>query len=158
MGAAEVPGEEAQIRRAIFSLLEECPVLPPEIARKYGETGTNSVAVMSIQGEQRRRKQFISGAYEAQLPFSLQYTAALDTDSGRINAEELLQNTADWMCGKEVVQGGNAYKLESYPALSEGRVIAKIEAGSVFQEKKPEDGIFAYQVTMNLLYTQKGNK
>lgn len=158
MGVSESPDQEEQLRRAVFSLLEECPVLPVHIPRKYGQQENNAVAIIAIPGEQRYLKRFISGAYEAQFPFTLRYNLAAGADTDRIDAEELLQNAADWMCGREVREKGTAYHLESYPSLTDGREIEKIEAGSVFPDKKQEDGTFAYQVTMNLIYTKKGSK
>lgn len=139
-------GEESQIRRAFFMLIQGCPLIPDTISVKYGDTGNNSIGLFSQKGEKSITKQFISGAYEAQLPFLLRYVTIPQTDDDRINAEEFLADIADWM-----------RRLESFPALSEERKVLKIETGNVYSDKKQEDGTVNYEVTVNLKY-RKGSK
>ena len=136
-------GEEARLRRALFTLLQKCPLIPDTVSVKYGEAAENAVGIFSQKGDKRITKQFVSGAYEAQFPFLLRYMTVPSTDDDRIGAEELLAGIADWLCGAQV-----------YPVLSENRQIVKIEAGNVYSEKKQEDGTISYEVTMNMKYTK----
>lgn len=147
--------EESQIRKAVFELFKSCPFIPESVSKRYGDMEKNSIGMFSRQGSGQYLKQYISGSYEAQLPFSLLYRAKPTTSGTIINAEELLESIAQWLCGRNVQYNGVAYQMEAFPLLTDNRKIEKIEAGNVYIVGKEQDGTINYQVSLNLRYSKK---
>lgn len=148
--------EESQIRKALFQLFTECPFIPENVSKKYGDMGKDSIGMFSQQGSGRYLKKYVSGSYEAQFPFFLRYRAQPTTNGTRLNAEELLDSIAQWMCGNKVRYNSQDYQMAAFPALTDGRRVEQIESGNIFMAEKAEDGTIDYQVTMNLKYSKKG--
>jgi len=149
--------EESQIRTAIFQFFAACPFIPESVSKKYGDMDKDSIGMFCQQGSGRYLKQYVSGTYEAQFPFFLCYRAQPTSNGTRINAEELLDSVAQWLCGNAVCYRDKDYQIEAFPLLTDNRRIEKIEAGNVFMADKAEDGTIDYQVLLNLKYIKKGH-
>ena len=136
--------EESTIQTAAFKYFASCPLIPQEVSRQYGDLNRDSIAIFAQPGSGRYLKKYVSGYYEAEFPFLLCYRAMPTTTSKRLNAEELLEKIADWMCSSE-----------EYPQLTGGRKIIRLEMGTAYIAGKTEEGMIDYQIMMNLIYSGK---
>lgn len=138
-------GEEEQIRTKMFLYFSECPCIPEGVSRKYGEMEDDSIGFFSRQGSGEYLKKYVDGTFEGQYPFFLRYRAKPTNNSGRLKAEEVLTQVADWICARK-----------NYPVLEGKRTVEDIEAGNVYIVAKGDDGSIDYQVNMTLNYMKEG--
>lgn len=136
-------------------LLAECPALPAGVKTKYGDMEENCIGMLSVQGG-IITKQYISGAYEAQFPFSLLYRSSPTTSGEYIGREGVLGQVAAWMAGKRIVVEGTEHSRPDYPELTGGSITGILQKSNVFLAGRLEGGSVDYQVEMALTYRKKG--
>jgi len=90
-------------------------------------------------------KQYVSGSFEAQFPFSVCFKCSPTTNKAVIVKRRSLEGLAEWL------------ESMKYPPLSEGRTIRKIErTTTTILSGKDESGASVFQCGFNLLYFKKG--
>lgn len=139
-----VPGtEQVQVARALRDWLNQYDAFPDrvsEIEAEFLSEGT-SMGLFATTAPYKTQE-YISGAYNAQYQFALQYRVAASSSNQRLNAMEALSNIADW-----------SEKRQDPPALGDGKKPISIERTSpAVMIARYEDGTEDYQILMSFDY------
>jgi len=59
-------------------------------------------------------------------PFYVVYRVGANSERVKMTAQTFLDRIGKWLCKEPVTVDGTVYKLTTYPALSQGRIIKKI--------------------------------
>lgn len=135
--------EQDFVGRALLNWFNEYPDLPryiDHISAEYlgSENGMGLFATTAAY----KTQEYISGAYDAQYQFSLQYRTVTTDSDGRLDAAEVLSNIASW-----------AEKREDLPDLGAGKRVISIERTSpAVMVARYEDGSEDYQILMVMDY------
>lgn len=140
--------EQEQIARALLNWLNryrEFPDLVKKIEMEYLSRNT-SMGLFAVTAAYKTRE-YISGAYEAQYQFALQYRTAPANSNQRLNAIEALGSLAAW-----------AERQEDLPDLGAGKRALSIERNSPpIMVDRHEDGNEDYQILMAMDYEVRPN-
>lgn len=135
--------EHVQVDRALLNWLNEYPSFPARVSRieqEYLSTST-SMGLFAISSPYKT-VEYISGAYEAQYQFALQYRIAATTSNQRLDASEALSDIAAW-----------AEKRTDLPDLGPGKQSISIERNSpAIMLGRSEDRNEDYQILMVFNY------
>lgn len=135
--------EQDQVARAVLNWLNQYPGFPPRVARieqEYLSTST-SMGLFAITAPYKTQE-YISGAYEAQYQFALQYRVAATTSNQRLAAAEALSDIAAW-----------AESRTDLPDLGPGRRAVSMERNSpAVMLGRGEDRNEDYQILMVFSY------
>lgn len=118
----------------ILRKLQTCPLLKKSGVTALGFAGmdakTRSMSILNTKGE-RVIKEYCDGSKDMQYPFALIYRSPeLDT-AGKLEAQELIDNVADWLTDEE-----NLPEIEGAQRISRADTCALIsedEDGATFQ-------------------------
>lgn len=139
-----VSGEEQyQVDRALLEWLNEYEDFPPRITEIESEflDDKNSMALFAVTAPYKTQE-YISGAYNAQYQFSLNYRTAPHDSNDRLNAADALTKIASW-----------AEKRNDLPELGLGKNSISIERNSpAGMIARYEDGSEDYQILMTFYY------
>lgn len=115
--------------RGLFEKISQYTALPAEVKLDYQSIdGINHIGFLTVPGG-KYTKEFVTGGFEAQLPFQILYQTGATGNAQLLKAEELVNGIADY--------------LEENPDmnLSDGREVVKISMDSVtYRSKTEEDG------------------
>lgn len=137
--------EQDQVARAVLNWLNEYPDFPARVTRieqEYLSTST-SMGLFAITAPYKTQE-YISGSYEAQYQFALQYRVAATTSNQRLAAAEVLSNIAAWAESRKDLPdlglGKQAVDIErTSPAVMLGRGDGRNEDYQILM-------IFSYKV------------
>lgn len=136
-------GEQARVARALLQWLNAFGPVPKRVERIEAEflSGRTCMGLFSAAAPFKTRE-FISGAYEAQYQFALQYRTAPASSEQRLRAMESLNTLAEW-----------AEQGEVLPELGGGMRAVSVErsAPAVLAERY-DDGSEDYQILMVMTY------
>ncbi|MCI8438460.1 MAG: hypothetical protein HFF73_02930 [Oscillospiraceae bacterium] len=138
-----VPGtEQAQVARAVLAWLNAGGPLPRRVEKIEAEYLANGSSMgLFAAAAPFKTREFISGTYEAQFQFSLQYRTAPACSEERLEAMEALHALADW------AESG------TLPELGGGMDAVCVERASpAVMAARYEDGGEDYQIFMVLAY------
>lgn len=152
----DVNGQE-NISEAVLALLNSCPFL--EIGERVafaslGETGGLSFYPTPgavIQTERRSITNHIS--QECLYNFAVVNRSYGQNESRKLSAKEFTDAIGKWLERQSVSVGGNIYKLDSYPKLTGGRIIDRIQRQSpATLDSTAEDQSELWVINMRLTY------
>ena len=151
--------EQDAISRAVSLMLSKCPIVETRMLEVHVDGLPNKAEVIGVfpmQGAVYLSK-YISGGFVAQFPFQIRYRikASERDDARRIDAANMLDKIGRWFSGQKVTDGGEVYRIEGYPSLTEGRTICGIERSSTaFLSAMAQDGTTDFQLNMQLKYAK----
>lgn len=134
--------EQAQVARALLAWLNAWAPLPRRVERIEAEYLSNGTSMgLFAAAAPFKTREFISGAYEAQFQFSLQYRTAPACSEERLEAMEVLNSLA-----------GRA-ESGTLPTLGGGMNAVCVERASpAVVAARYDDGSEDYQILMTLTY------
>ena len=135
--------EQAQTARALLEWFNECERLPERVECIEAEylSGGTCMGLFAAAAPYKTQE-FISGAYEAQYQFALQYRTAPATSEQRLCAMETLNELAEW-----------AEQRETLPELGRGMRTVGVERTSpAVLAERYDDGSEDYQILMVMTY------
>ncbi len=135
--------ESVRAARALLKWFNSCGLLPKCVGRIEAEylSSYTSMGLFSAAAPVKT-KSFISGAYEAQFQFSLQYRTAAASSEDRLNALDTLSAIAAW-----------AEQSQSLPKMGRGLRAIQVERSSpAVLAARYDDGSEDYQILMVLSY------
>ena len=135
--------EQAQASRALLAWLHEFQGLPERVESIEAEylSGGTCMGLFAAAAPYKTQE-FISGAYEAQYQFALQYRTAPATSDQRLCAMETLNQLAEW-----------AEQSETLPALGRGmRTLGVARSSPAGLAQRYDDGSEDYQILMVMTY------
>lgn len=139
--------EQDTVARALLNWLNEYEKFPQrvkEIEAEYLSSGT-SMGLFAIEAAYKT-VEYISGAYEAQYQFALQYRVATSSSKGRLLATESLSDLAAWAEWR-------AEDLEDPPQIGEGKHVISLERTSPsVMISRDSTGAEDYQILMVMKY------
>lgn len=141
-------GEQESIAEAVLRIVAEYPNFPKTITAKKINLDdlkdTESIGIFPMTGAVVL-KQYVSGSFEAQFPFTLCYKCTPTTNAAVISKRSVLDGLTKWL--EEI----------EYPALTDGRNIQKIErTTTTVLAGKDESGSSIFQCGCKLEYFKKG--
>ena len=143
-GIRAVSGPEQDfVGRALLDWFNEYTQFPDRVSRIESEylPAKNGMGLFATQAAYKTRE-YISGAYEAQYQFSIQYRTAPSTSNQRLSAAEALSDLASW-----------AEQREQLPDLGPGKRAVSVERTSpAVMLARYEDGSEDYQILMVMDY------
>lgn len=124
--------EYDSVGEAVFSTINNCPELPIDISLDYQKLdGIGHIGLLTVPGGKILRK-YVTGGFEAQLPFQLLYKCAPTANGQYLDAEKLVDSIAD-------------YLSEQKPLLSGGRETEEITMDSItYRSKAEQDGSIVF--------------
>lgn len=149
--------EEAKaLGDVILSLIKECPFKPQDISVRYGTLEDNCIGIFTASGSIVLKK-YVSGTYKAQYQCFIRLRTKPTTSADTLEKENLLDQIAIWLCGKEVNYKGNTYTLDDYPTLTDKRKIDELnQMQTTHIVSKEEDGSTEFQTMIQIKYIKKG--
>lgn len=135
--------EQDFVGRALLDWLNEYTDFPPRVSEIESEylSASTSMGLFATTAAYKTQE-YISGAYEAQYQFSIQYRTAPATSDERLAAAEYLSDIASW-----------AEQRDDLPDLGRGKMATSIERTSpAVMVARYEDGSEDYQILMVMDY------
>lgn len=139
--------EQDQVGRALLSWLNEYPEFPEYVRRIEAEYLSNSDSMgLFATSSAYKIEEYISGAYDAQYQFALQYRTTANNTNKRLDAAEALSDIAAWAerrCENPLDR----------PDLGLGKRAINVERNSpAVMISRYEDGKEDYQILMVMTY------
>lgn len=135
--------EQVQVVRALLLWLNQYPDFPADVKRIEAEylSQESGIGLFSVTAPYKTQE-YISGAYEAQYQFALQYRVVASFSSERLNAMDVLDNIASW-----------SEKQEKLPNLGDRKKAVSIERNSTaVMLARYDNGAEDYQILMAMNY------
>lgn len=148
LSAVSGPEQEC-VARALLNWLNQYPYFPERAAKIEMEfLGKSAGMGLFASASAYKTREFISGAYEAQYQFALQFRTAPANSAQRLKAAETLSRIAEW-----------AEKREDLPDLGAGKYAVSVARSSpAVLTARYEDGSEDYQILMSLNYNVRAGK
>lgn len=140
--------EQQSISEAILRIVASYTDFPKAVTQKKilldDLKDAESIGIFLTSGAVVLKK-YISGSFEAQVPFIICYKCTPTTNAAVISKREVLDGLGQWMEEME------------YPSLSDGRKIKSINrTTTTVLSGKTEDGASVFQFGGTLKYFKKG--
>lgn len=121
--------EYSAVSQGVFEKISEYNDLPDGVKLDYQSIGgINHVGFLTIPGG-KYTKEYVTGGFEAQLPFQVIYKTAVTGNAQLLKAEELVNGIADYLEGNPGI------------SLSDGRNVTKILMDSTtYRSQSNDDG------------------
>ena len=150
--AADPTGYEI-LTRAVKDLLNQFPGLDGKTVY-FEELGEESGLAFSADAGalviSERRSITDRVTQSCQYPFIIVYRTAATREFQKLNVSAFLDTLGKWICREPVEIGGQNCRLASYPTLSDGRRITKINRNNVYgtvpNENKTQDWVLPVTV------------
>lgn len=136
--------EYKRVGALIYDRVCTYPHLPAECEVDYqGINGINHVGFLTVPGGKITKK-YVTGAYEAQLPFEILLKTMPTDNNLSFEAESLVDDIADWL------------EQRPYPALSDDRVVVQILMDSTtYRSEAQDDGSIVFVRNGLILYEKE---
>lgn len=137
--------EYKRVGALIYDRICSYPNLPDGCEVDYqGINGVGHLGFLTAPGG-KILKRYVTGAFQAQLPFEVLYKVALAVDNSEsFNSENLVDDIAEWL------------EERPYPSLSDERVITQIVMDSVtYRSEAQDDGSVVFVRNGSVIY-EKG--
>lgn len=120
----------------ILRKLQACPLLKKSGVTALGFAGmdakTRSMSVLNTKGE-LIIKEYCDGSKDMQYPFALIYRSPeLDT-AGKLEAQELIDNVADWLTDEENLPEMIGVQVQKISRADTCALVSEDEDGATFQ-------------------------
>ena len=120
----------------ILRKLDTCPLLKKSGVTALGFAGMDakkrSMSILNTKGELEIEK-YCDGSCDMQFPFALIYRSPeLDT-AGKLAAQELIDDVADWLTDEENLPGIDGVKVQKISRADTCALISEDEDGATFQ-------------------------
>lgn len=147
--------EQISVLTSVYELLKTYPLLDEDTQVYFDElrTDENNIAILSSPGSTVDSRNILGG-FKATLPFTLVWAGIVNTPHRKINVVNVLNTIGAWLSREKIKDDSdNEHQLMEYPALSDGRIIEKIEQISVpYISGVAENGSTKYECTVHVKY------
>ena len=134
--------EYRRVGALIYDRICSYPNLPCEVDYQ-GINGINHIGFLTTPGG-KILKRYVTGAFQAQLPFEIALKSMPTDNNLSFNAESLVDDIADWL------------EERPYPELSDGRVVTQIIMDSItYRSEAQDDGSIVFVRNGTVIY-EKG--
>lgn len=120
----------------ILRRLKECPLLAKNGVTAVGFAGMEakkrSMSILNTKGE-LTVSEYVDGGRDMQYPFALLYHS-LDTDTaGKLEAQQLIDDVAEWLTADENLPAADRCCIQNIKRADTCTLISEDEDGAVFQ-------------------------
>lgn len=120
----------------ILRRLKECPLLAENGVTAVGFAGMDakkrSMSILNTKGE-LTVCEYVDGGRDMQYPFALLYHS-LDTDTaGKLEAQQLIDDVAEWLTADENLPAADGCCIQNIKRADTCTLISEDEDGAVFQ-------------------------
>ena len=132
--AAPLSGSEyKRVGALIYDRVCTYPDLPDDCEVDYqGVNGINHIGFLTVPGG-KFTKRFVTGGFEAQMPFQILYKSLPTDNNLSFTAESLVDDIADWL------------EERPYPDLTDDRVVVQILMDSItYRSEAQDDGSIVF--------------
>ena len=145
------------ITNAIKDLLNQYPGLLPEETFLFSTLGEDAgMAFYPVSGAVISTEiASVTGKVNqiCNYPFTIVYRTGADSANSKIDIKEFLDTVGKWLEKQPIVVDGEAHKLETYPVLTEGRVIEEITRQTPsYLESTSENNVQDWVINITLKY------
>lgn len=145
------------VTNAIKDLLNQFPGLYPDTSITFSTLDEDSgISFYPISGaviaEERKS---VTGKVNqlCNYPFTIIYRTAASSANAKVNIKEFLDNLGKWLEKQPVTIEGETHKLDSYPVLTECRVIEEIERQTPsYLDNTSENNVQDWVINVSLRY------
>lgn len=120
----------------ILRKLQTCPLLEESGVTALGFAGmdakTRSMSILNTKGE-LVTEEYCDGSREMQFPFALIYRSPEIDTAGKLAAQELIDNVADWLTDEENLPDIDGVQVRKISRADTCALISEDEDGAVFQ-------------------------
>ena len=120
----------------ILRKLDTCPLLKKHGVTALGFAGMNakerSISILNTKGELVIEK-YCDGSCDMQYPFSLIYRSPEIDTAGKLAAQELIDNVADWLVVPENLPYAEGVQVQKISRADTCALISEDEDGATFQ-------------------------
>ena len=120
----------------ILRKLQTCPLLKKGGVTAIGFTGMDakkrSMSILNTKGELVIER-YCDGSCEMQYPFALIYRSPEIDTTGKLAAQELIDNVADWLTDEENLPNIDGVQVQKISRDDTCALISEDEDGAVFQ-------------------------
>lgn len=92
-----------------------------------------------------------------QYPFFVVYRTASTQEYQKLQVQAFFDSLGKWICREPAVIGGEVVRLNSFPALSDGRRITRITRGNSYGLDPNENGVQDWLMPATVEYTNEFN-
>lgn len=145
------------ITNAIKDLLNQYPGLLPEETFLFSTLEEDSgMSFYPISGPViSTETKFVTGKVNqiCNYPFVIVYRTGASAANSKINIKEFLDNVGKWLEKQPITIDGETHKLESYPVLTEDRVIEEITRQTPsYLDSTSENNVQDWVINISLKY------
>lgn len=145
------------VTNAIKDLLNQFPGLYPDTSITFSTLDEDSgISFYPISGaviaEERKS---VTGKVNqlCNYPFTIIYRTAASSANAKVNIKEFLDNLGKWLEKQPVTIDGETHKLDSYPVLTDGRVIEEVERQTPsYLDNTIENNVQDWVINVSLRY------
>ncbi|MDE7360976.1 MAG: hypothetical protein K2N38_03475 [Oscillospiraceae bacterium] len=120
----------------ILRKLQSCPLLERSGVTALGFAGSDakkrSIGILNTKGVPVI-KRYCDGSCEMQFPFSLIYRSPEIDTAGKLAAQELIDNVADWLTDEANLPDIDGVRVQKISRADTCALISEDESGAVFQ-------------------------
>lgn len=133
--------EYSAISQGLFEKISEYDGIPEGVVLDFQSLdGINHIGFMTIPGG-KYTKEYVTGGFEAQMPFQICYKLMATGNAQMLKAEEIVNGIADYL------------EENPYMNLSDGRAVIEIAMNSVaYRSNAEEDGSMVFVRNGNVKY------
>ena len=143
------------LTEAMKSLLNQYPGLDGEIITFEDLDGDSGIIFSADNGALVYSEKESVTAHVRQIcryPFYIVYRVGSNSEWVKMTAQTFLDGIGKWICKEPVTIDGIAYKLTSYPKLSEGRIIKKITRDNSYGLDPNKNGVQDWILPVSVEY------
>lgn len=143
------------LTEAIKKLLNQYPGLDGEIITFEDLDGDSGIIFSADNGALVYSEKESVTAHVRQIcryPFYIVYRVCSNSEWVKMTAQTFLDGIGKWICKEPVTINGIAYKLTSYPKLSEGRIIKKITRDNSYGLDPNKNGVQDWVLPVTVEY------
>lgn len=141
---------------AMKALLSQYPGLYENETIKFEELGKESGIAFSADNGALiySEKEDVCGTMHqvCQYPFYVVYRTASDKERQKLSVQKFLDNLGKWICREPVIINGSETRLNTFPELSQGRVIKRITRDNSYGLEPQESGVQDWLLPLSVRY------
>lgn len=156
----DVSGFKA-IADAVVELLNSYPGLNGSEITFGGLSENGGISVETDSGAlvNTEAVDIVGNVYQTcQFPFYLVLRGDASTERQKLLISEFLDNIGAWICREPVTIGGVEYRLDEYPALSNGRRIIEADRSNNYALAPNDNGVQDWVLPVTVRYTRNFKK
>lgn len=155
---ADVTGFDI-LTNAVLSLLSQFPGLNGRVIL-FEELGTDSGIAFFTDGgaiiiPPERRSITDHVVQQCRYPFYIVYRTASTEEYQNLQVQAFFDPLGKWLCREPAVVNGEAVRLRSFPALTDGRRITRITRSNSYSLEEKENGVQDWVMHATVEYTNE---